>query len=107
MMNSTADRPPLQLALPASDHQAGSDDDQNDADCRMDPVLVVRRDAYMRIADVNAMMFGVRNRNEEGKDSQQEHYDSNQHQSFHQVLRDWKDIYHGPSTIQRAAVLGC
>lgn len=53
------------LALPARDHQAGPDDDKNYAGDWWNLPIVVGGDAYMRVAYAEAVMFGMRKRNEE------------------------------------------
>jgi hypothetical protein len=69
----------LALAFPAGDHQTSTYHNQDDADERRDTPVVVRGDAYMRIAEVDAVMFGMREGNKKGNDSQHQHYNSNQH----------------------------
>jgi hypothetical protein len=42
----------------------------------------VRRDADMRVADADTVMFGMREGHKKGKHPQHKHYHPNQHQSF-------------------------
>jgi hypothetical protein len=70
------------LTLAARDHQTCPNDYQDDAHDRRNPLVVMRRDAHMRVADADAVMFGMREGNKKGKHTQHEHYDSNCHQSF-------------------------
>jgi hypothetical protein len=73
------------LAFPAGDHQAAAYYDQDDAYEGWDAPVVVCGDAYMRVAEADAVMFGMREGNKEGNDPQHQHYNSNQHQSFHKM----------------------
>jgi hypothetical protein len=56
------------LTLPAGDHQTSPDDNQNDARDGWNLLIVVRRNAHMRVAHADAMMFGMRERHEERND---------------------------------------
>jgi hypothetical protein len=44
-------------ALSARDHQPGPDENQNDAHDRRDHVVMMRRNAHVGVADVDAVMF--------------------------------------------------
>src|SRR5580658_9510857 len=71
------------LTLPASDHQTGPHDHQNDAYSRRNFLVVVRCDSHVCVADANAMMFRMREWNYERNHSEYQDYDSNHHQSLH------------------------
>jgi hypothetical protein len=66
-------------ALSARDHQPGPDENQNDAHDRGDHVVMVGRNAHVGVADVDAVMFGMRNWNEERKYPEHQHGYANQH----------------------------
>jgi hypothetical protein len=70
------------LTLAAGDHQSRSYNNQHDAHDRRNPLVIVRRDAHMRVADADTVMFRVREGHKKGKHPQHQHYHPNQHQSF-------------------------
>jgi hypothetical protein len=67
------------LALPAGDHQTAAYHDQDDAYEGWDAAVVVCGDADVRIAEADAVMFGMREGNKKGNDPQHQHNNSNQH----------------------------
>jgi hypothetical protein len=70
------------LTLSAGDHQSGSHDNQKDTHGRRDFLVIVCRNADMRVAEADAVMFGMGEGNEKGKHAQHQQKDSNDHQSF-------------------------
>ena len=73
------------LALPAGDHQTAAHHNQDDAHERRDHPVVMGGDAYMRIAEADAVMFAMRDGNKKGKDPQDQHQNSDHHKSFHKM----------------------
>jgi hypothetical protein len=69
------------LAFSAGDHQASAHHHQDDADERWDAAVVVCGDAYVSIAEADAVMFGMREGNKKGNDPQHQHNGSDQHEN--------------------------
>ena len=94
----------LGLALPTGNHQPSSNHDKNDTRNRRNSLVVVRRDAYMRVPDVNPVMFGMREGNKERSHSQHQHNNSNQHQYFQSNASTLRMIESRPNRFER---IGC
>jgi hypothetical protein len=67
------------LALAASDHQARSDDHQQNAHAGWDSLLIVRRNPHMRVSDPESVMLVMRKRRNKRQHSQHQHYHPDQH----------------------------
>lgn len=66
--------PPVSLAFAPGNHKAGASDDEDNTDCRRHFLVVVSGDADVEIACAYAVVLGVREGYEEGKNSQHEHH---------------------------------
>jgi hypothetical protein len=64
-------------ALASRDHQACSYHKQCHTHTRRQKIIVVRFHAQMDVAGIDAMTFGVRDRNEEGQNSEYKNDKSN------------------------------
>src|SRR6202142_3498354 len=74
------------VVAPARDHQASACHDQQDTDGGRNLFPVLGVDAYMQIARAHAMVFRVWNRNKEGKNPQNQHYQPDTKQCFHKKI---------------------